>query len=81
MIEVIHRCEKCGEIIPTEKYTDVFGIERERILSGDVHPFCNDIVADCVEVCKKCAIEINGALLELKLQIVNETNQNRWRRK
>lgn len=71
MIEIIHRCEKCGAVIPTEKYTDVFGIERERILSGDVHPFCNDIVADCIEVCKKCAIEIDNELLKFKLSVLH----------
>lgn len=81
MIEIVHRCEKCGDIIPTEKYTDLLGIERERVLSGKVHPFCNDIIADCIEVCKTCAVEIDSALLEFKLQIVNEINQNKWRRK
>lgn len=81
MIEIVHRCEKCGDIIPTEKYTDLLGIERERVLSGKVHPFCNGIVADCIEVCKKCAVEIDSALLEFKLQIVNEMNQNKWSQK
>ena len=70
MIEIIHRCEICGDIIPTEKYTDALGIEREKTLSGDVHPLCNDIIADSIEVCKKCAYEIDYKLLRFKSKVL-----------
>ena len=75
MIEIVHRCEKCGAIIPTEKYTDWSGIERERILSGKVHPFCNEIVADCIEVCKNCATKSDNELLKFKLEILQRVNK------
>lgn len=70
MTEIVHRCENCGDIIPTEKYTDFLGRERERVLSGKVHPFCNNIVADGIEVCKTCATVIDNELLKFKLEIL-----------
>lgn len=76
MTEIIHKCDNCGKIIPTRIENDIFGNPREIIEYGEIHPFCNDIVAKDLEVCQDCADSINTSLIKAKYSTLLEKKES-----
>lgn len=69
-------CDYCKKEIPTEKKRDILGIEREFYKFGTLNYFGFPMKCQAIglDLCERCAKEIDIKMEEAKLKMLTNTN-------